>query len=151
MCSADREIPSLFSTCWIILVGEVVMILRLWALYERSKFILGILLIFYAMEMILFFTIFVIYSKGSGNSDIGKLNRLVHTGTWLNIPLYWSCSGYYSSTLVYTLHVGKDFYGLGWSHRCCPDCSWHIDVSPHRYSIHQGVTTGVQGSEQIPP
>ena len=64
------------------------MILRLWALYERSKFILGILLIFYAMEMILFFTIFVIYSKGSGNSDIGKLNRLVHTGTWLNIPLY---------------------------------------------------------------
>ena len=38
------------------------MILRLWAMYSRSKHILGAFLAFYAAEMILYLVIFVILS-----------------------------------------------------------------------------------------
>ena len=73
MCSADREIPSLFSMYWITFVDEVVMTLRLWALYNRSRFILGSVLMFYLMEIISSFVGFVVFSKSSGYNSAGKL------------------------------------------------------------------------------
>ena len=42
------------------LVYAVVMILRLWALYNRSKFILGPLLTLYAIEVISYITYCVV-------------------------------------------------------------------------------------------
>ena len=57
------------------LEAAVVMILRLWALYNQSRLILGVLLLFYAMESIAFFISFVILSAHQSQYDpIGKLN-----------------------------------------------------------------------------
>ena len=51
------------------LVDTVVMILRVWALYGRSKFILGILLTLYAIEIILGLVSCIILS--TQNNPIG--------------------------------------------------------------------------------
>ena len=45
-----------------ILTAAVAMILRLWAMYNRSTLILGAFLAFYTVEMILYLVIFVVLS-----------------------------------------------------------------------------------------
>lgn len=50
--SADCEVSHLYRLRPIVLTSAVVMILRVWALYGRSKIILGALLIFYGIEVI---------------------------------------------------------------------------------------------------
>ena len=52
-----------------IYIGPVVMILRVWALYNRSILVLGTLLALYGMAMITFFICYVIFFAGSGSPE----------------------------------------------------------------------------------
>lgn len=54
----------------IILVDAVAMILRVWALYNRSKLILAILLTLYAIQLIIYATFCVILSTQSESTGM---------------------------------------------------------------------------------
>ena len=56
------------------------MILRLWALYARSKFILGTLLMFYSMEVITFFICYISLDARFPRDPASKLKyHIVHS------------------------------------------------------------------------
>jgi len=100
---ASSFIPDPANTCnifflisawgfWIFMCSaDLVMILRLWALYDRSRFIIITLLIFYVMEIIFFFIIFVIYSQNGGfNSEAGTTQVLWYSlCAWGKISTVW--------------------------------------------------------------
>ena len=64
--AADRKIVSLFLARLNTLVVAVVIILRVWAMYNQSRLILGVLLVFYAISLTSFVVDHVIVSKSVG-------------------------------------------------------------------------------------
>ena len=64
--AADRTISSLFPAQLNTLVVAVVMILRLWAMYNQSRLILGMLLVFYAISIISFLVDRIMSAKDLG-------------------------------------------------------------------------------------
>ena len=58
-------------------VYAVAMVLRVWAIYNGSRVILGTLLVLYTTEVILFLTSFIIMSAQFDRDPIGKQNGLI--------------------------------------------------------------------------
>lgn len=50
------------------MTGAVAMILRVWALYARSRFVLGILLTLYAVEVVVYL-VFGVMSSAEGRAQ----------------------------------------------------------------------------------
>ena len=68
--AADCKILCLFLARLNTLVVAVVIILRVWAMYNQSRLILGVLLVFYAISLTSFVVDHVIVSKSVGMSKI---------------------------------------------------------------------------------
>ena len=66
-----------FPSLWISLVDAAVMILRLWALYNQSRLILGTLLTFFAMQIVAYFVAYVMFSAKFPSDIQGKFNDVV--------------------------------------------------------------------------
>ena len=64
--AADCKIVSLFQAQLNTLLVAVVMILHMWAIYNQSRLILGMLLMFYTILIILFLVDRVVSTRGSG-------------------------------------------------------------------------------------
>ena len=64
---------------WITLADVVAMILRAWALYNRSRFILGVLLTLYAIEVIVYLVDVVILSTQSESAGRWTWLHILHT------------------------------------------------------------------------
>ena len=64
--AADRKILSSFPARLNTLVVVVIMFLRVWAMYNRSRLVLGMLLVFYAISIISFLVARVIGTKDLG-------------------------------------------------------------------------------------
>ena len=64
--AADRKISSLFPAQLNTLIVAVVMILRVWAMYNQSRIILGMLLMFYAISITSYLVTCVLNTKDLG-------------------------------------------------------------------------------------
>lgn len=128
------------------------MILRVWALYNRSRSILGTLLTFYAIEVIAFFVTYLVIDIRSPHDPIGELKSLdIMHNTKQNITFSWLYSRYHSSAWFFFLCNRKYCSSsLGSNFRRYANRSRDIDVSSHHHSILEGVTSNVQSNKAIP-
>ena len=79
--AADCETPCLRRPKRIVLIDVVVMILRVWALYGRSRVILGALLTFYAIEGIAYLVCCVMECIHDGS--LGMQNIASHPANYI--------------------------------------------------------------------
>ena len=69
VCAADRETLLSFPVQSTTSLDIVVMILRVWALYNQSRLVLGVLLGLYAMEVVLLFARYLLESIAVGSGS----------------------------------------------------------------------------------
>ena len=124
------------------------MILRVWALYGRSRIILGTLLMLYTIEVIAYLVYSVVVTVNSSSGMWNNTSYHVHYITESSFSQ--SSSEYWPSAQLFVLRIHIRLPHLGWGCGYFPDCSRVIDVSTCRSSVHQGVTSDVQSNKAIP-
>ena len=76
----------------------VVMILRLYAMYNRSRIILGVLLVLYIAQSIVFFVINILYSLPRYVIGTDRMRLLIHA-IFYEIPCSSNCGDIRSDSL----------------------------------------------------
>lgn len=125
-----------------LMVIAVVMILRVWAMYHQSRSILGVLLVFYSMEVVVNIIVCIIYSIP------GRIRGALDLISWVIALMRPSvCSGFYSSSEFCALFNSCHF------HVSVDTCSlpyfWCSSLPAHDNSIHEGRDSNIQAEQAM--